>query len=219
MSEIGGMKVAADWFKLAREHNPGGDLYLNETFVISNGGSTETEQATLEKHFRTLHEAGAPIDGIGLQGHFASEMTSPVRALEILDRMSKLTGKIMITEFDMDNDDKQAQADYLRDFYTVCFSHPSVEGIVRWGFWEGDMWKPRGHMIETDWTPTVQAAAYDELVFHRWWTNESAMTNAEGEFRTRAFKGTHRVTVKHAGYEWTKTLDLTEDNTLEITVP
>lgn len=219
MEEIGGVAVAADWFKLARKHNPKGDLYLNETFVISNGGHTETEQATLEHQFKILADAGAPIDGIGLQGHFASELTPPARVIEILSRMSELTGKIMITEFDMDNDDKLAQADYLRDFYTACFSHPAVEGIVCWGFWEGDMWRPRGHFLTEDWTATPVAKAFDDLVFGKWWSQSEGATDSEGRYQTRLFKGDHDVVVEHGDYRYDSVVTVTDDQSIRVIVP
>jgi len=159
MEEIGGIAVAADWFKLARQCNPEGGLFLAETAILSNRGDTEKEQATLEKHHKILVDAGAPIDGICLQGHFGAEFTSPVRLKEIFDRMTKM-GDVMVTEFDMDSIGKDAQADYLRDFYTVCFSHPKVLGVNQWGFWEADMWKPRGHLIDKQWNQTVSFKAY-----------------------------------------------------------
>ncbi|TWU58620.1 Endo-1,4-beta-xylanase Z precursor [Rubripirellula tenax] len=220
MNEVGGVEVAADWFKLARKHNPSGDLYLNETVVLTNGGHTETEQAALERHFKILARAGAPIDGIGLQGHFASELTGATRLLEILERMSKLSPKIMITEFDMDNDDASAKADYIRDFYTVCFSHPAVQGIVQWGFWEGDMWKPRGHLIAKDWQLTPAGRVYEDLVTNTWWTRANGTSDSEGEFLTRAFLGTQTVTVDHDGYQWTGDVEVgTDGATVTVIVP
>jgi endo-1,4-beta-xylanase len=219
MNDIGGLEVAADWFKQARKLNPQGSLYLNEYKLVANGGNTDAEQATLERHFGTLVEAGAPIDGIGMQGHFGSELTAPVRALEIIDRMSKMTGKVLITEFDMDNDDKEAQADFIRDFYTVCFSHPAVQGVVCWGFWEGDMWRPRGHFLTKDWKPTAVSRAFDDLVHKEWWTDVRGTVNPKGTFETRGFKGEYSVTVSHGGYTWTGPITLDQDKTVEVIVP
>ena len=76
MEEIGGIEVAADWFKLAREVNPKGKLFLSETSILTNRGETETEQAAFERHHKILVDAGAPIDGICLQGHFSTGMTA-----------------------------------------------------------------------------------------------------------------------------------------------
>lgn len=220
MNEIGGVKVAADWFKMARAHNPNGKLYLNETVILPNGGDTETEQKVLEDQFKLLVDEGAPIDGIGLQGHFGDNFTSPTRMLEILDRISKLDREIMITEFDMSNQDKRAQGDFVRDFYTVCFSHPNVNGIVQWGFWEGDMWKPSGHFLTKDWQETPASKVYNDLVFDKWWTQESKLTDAQGRSTVRAFQGIQTVTIRHKDYRWTKDIVLGDENQeVQVVVP
>ena len=220
MDEIGGVQVAADWFRQARKHLPDGMLYLNETMILPNGGQTETEQQTFERHLRTLLDAGAPIDGIGLQGHFRSEMTAPTRLLEILDRFAAFGKPIMVTEFDMDNDDKQAQADYLRDFYTAMFSHPGVAGVVMWQFWEGDMWQPRGHHFTKDWQETPLSRAFRDLVHDQWRTDAAGATDASGRFAVRAFQGVQSVTVRHGDYQWTRDLPLPPAGAaVEIAVP
>jgi len=211
MEEIGGIEVAARWFKLAREANPDGKLFLSETAILSNRGETEMEQATFEKHHKILTDAGAPIDGICLHGHFNTALTSPMRLIEIIDRMTKM-GDLMVTEFDLDNSDKNSQADYLRDFYTVCFSHPKVLGVNQWGFWESDMWRPRGHLIDKNWNETVSFKSYRNLIFKTWWTDEQAVSDEAGSFETRAFKGTQTVTVTHEGYTWCGDIELGEES-------
>ena len=219
MEEIGGIEVAADWFKLAREVNPKGKLFLSETSILTNRGETETEQAAFERHHKILVDAGAPIDGICLQGHFSTGMTAPVRLLEIIDRMTKM-GDLMVTEFDLDNSEKNSQADYLRDFYTVCFSHPKVLGVNQWGFWEADMWKPRGHLIDKNWNETASFKAYRNLVRKAWWTDEEGSTDDNGLFETRAFKGIQTVAVTHDGYTWTGEVELgDEELKLDVVVP
>ncbi len=199
IEEIGGMDVAAGWFKTARELLPEGKLYLNETAILVNAGRTGAEQAIFENHIETMLEKGAPFDGIGLQGHFGEEFTAPVRMKEILDRFSKYGKDILITEFDMDNDDKQAQADFVRDFYTLCFSHPAVKGIIQWGFLESDMWRPRGHFITKDWKETAPGRVYRELVLGKWMTNESLTAGADGTVSIRAFMGDYEISVSGKG--------------------
>lgn len=133
--------------------------------------------------------------------------------------MTKL-GDVMVTEFDLDNSDKGSQADYLRDFYTVCFSHPSVRGVNQWGFWEADMWRPRGHLIDRNWNETVSFKAYRDLVYGAWWTDQSGETNDTGEFELRGFKGTHTVTVEHEGYIWSGEMELGDDFLkIDVVVP
>ena len=220
MEELGGMGVAADWFKRAREVLPDGVLYVNETQILPNGGNNEAEIETYLKDIRTLLDAGAPVGGIGLQGHFRSEFTGGPQLLAVLDRFAAFGLPITITEFDMDNDDKRAQADYLRDFYTALFSHPNAAGIVMWQFWESDMWQPRGHHFTKDWRPTPLSKAYDDLVLGEWWTDEADETDAAGGAAFRPFKGVQTVTVRHAGYDWTRDVEVGDDGAaVEVVVP
>ena len=220
MAEIGGLTVAADWFKTARRLLPDGELFLNETVILIDDGRTETEQAVLEAQLGELLAAGAPIDGLGLQGHFGNELTPPARVLEILDRFAKFGLPILITEYDMTNDDKPAQAAYLRDFYTVLFSHPAVIGSIQWQFWQKDMWRPQGHHFTTDWQETEVAKAYEDLVLGEWWTDVTLATDAEGSSTVRAFRGRQRVTVTSGEYKWSREIDVPADGaTVEISVP
>ena len=57
---------------------------------------------------------------------------------------------VLITEFDIEifsrrnAQDVSVLTDYTRDFLLMTFSHPVVEGILSWGFWEEDHWRPTG---------------------------------------------------------------------------
>ena len=59
------------------------------------------------------------------------------RHRKTLDRFAKsglraaATGLIIVT------DEEAAQADYMRDFQTVLFSHPATSPITQLGLWQG----------------------------------------------------------------------------------
>lgn len=36
----------------------------------------------------------------------------------------------------------------LQEVMTLYFSHPAVEGIILWGFWDGRIWKPEMPLYE-----------------------------------------------------------------------
>lgn len=223
MEEIGGLEVAAEWFKIARrllpDDRPGqSDLYINDTFILSNGGETEKEQSAYESHIKMLIDKDAPLGGIGLQGHFGSQLTPPERLIEILDRFAAFDLPIMITEFDIDIEDEQARADYLRDFYTTCFSHPAVKGIIRWGFWEGEMWKPRGHSMTNDWQPNAMADMHDHLLNNVWGGTVDATTDDEGNSRHRLFRGTHEVSVKVGDYTYRRDVTVTDQPVRHVVI-
>lgn len=36
----------------------------------------------------------------------------------------------------------------LQDILTLYFSHPAIEGVLFWGFWDGKLWKPEMALFE-----------------------------------------------------------------------
>lgn len=95
----------------------------------------------------------------------------------------------------MTQEEEEKKAKELTDFYRICFAHPAVEGILMWGFWEGNNWIPVSSLYKRDWSPTPAAEAYRNLLFKEWWTNESGTAGNDGVFSTPAFFGKYKVTV------------------------
>jgi GH35 family endo-1,4-beta-xylanase len=187
------------WFKLARRHDPAVNLYLNDYAILSAGGLDTAHQNHFEKTLRFLKEGGAPITGLGMQGHFGASPTPPERMLAILDRFAALGLDISITEHDIDTTDEQLQAEFTRDFLTTVFSHPSVVALLTWGFWEKAHWRPNGAYFRGDWSVKPAGQVWLDLVTQAWWTDETLETGPDGAARTRGFLGDYEVTVAHGG--------------------
>ena len=85
---------------------------------------------------KMLINEGTPLNGIGTQSHFDSSLTGPEDMPTILDRYAKYGIPIWATEYDIEIDDEEMGGKFTHDFYTTLFSHPFVEGIVIWGFWD-----------------------------------------------------------------------------------
>ncbi|MEN0111417.1 MAG: endo-1,4-beta-xylanase, partial [Planctomycetota bacterium] len=69
-----GDAAMADWFQLAAAADPNARLYVNDFGILTSGGGTDTQnQQLLESQAQDLLDAGAPIDGVGLQGHFSDD--------------------------------------------------------------------------------------------------------------------------------------------------
>ncbi len=203
-----GKPVQSDWFKLAREADPDATLYLNDYGILAAGGKDAAHQQHFEETIAQLQKEGAPIGGIGIQGHFGSDLTGPVRMLEILDRYAKFGLPIQITEFDVQVPNEQLQADFTRDFLTTMFSHPAVNGVVMWGFWEGRHYAPGAALWRRDWSPKPNGAAWLDLVQQQWQTNVLAKTDDKGTLKTRAFLGDYQITVNAGGRKLEKTVTL-----------
>ena len=197
--DVLGKPAMVEWFKLAHAADPAVNLYINDYSILSGGGLDTAHQDAYEQVIRYLKEQGAPIHGVGLQSHFGARLTSPEKLLQILDRFAAPGLKLQSTEFDINITDEPLQADYTRDFMTTLFSHPAVDGIVMWGFWEGRHWKPNAALWRKDWSIKPNGQAWLDLVTKKWWTDVAATTAADGKCQTRGFLGDYEISVTAAG--------------------
>jgi hypothetical protein len=193
-----GDKVMIDWFDQARLSLPTAPLFINDYAILASGGDTDTaHQQRLYDIITYLQDNYTPLDGIGMQGHFGSgsDLTSPEILFKILDRFAAFNLPIEITEFTLDFYNEQVEADYMRDFLTVIFSHPSTVGFMQWDFWPQGQTPQAKHLYRVDGSIKPKGQAYLDLVYNTWWTRQNGTTNAAGRFKApdRAFKGTYQI--------------------------
>ena len=119
--------------------------------------------------------------------------------MEILDRFATFGLPIKITEFDLHTYDEQLQADYTRDFLTAMFSHPSISGVMVWGFWEKRHWIPPAAFYRADWSLRPAGEIWKQLTRKTWWTDVTAKTDAAGKVKVRGFFGDYEVTASAKG--------------------
>lgn len=203
--DILGPEVMVDWFKEVRAAAPSSKLFINDYAILAGGHSTTAHRDQYEKIIEMLVDKGAPLDGIGMQSHFDGLLTGPEDMLVILDRYAKYGVPIWATEFDVDIGDEEVSGKFTRDFYTTLFSHPSVEGIVMWGFWDGLHWKNNAPMYRLDWTLKPSGEAIRELLLKTWCTNVRGTTDAQGIYTTCGFLGKYMIQVSAGGK--TKSID------------
>jgi len=217
--KILGNDAMIDWFKQTREHDPDARLYLNDYGILAAGGMTDTRhQQHFEDTLRFLIDGGTPLGGNGMQSHFGENVTPPAVLWRILDRYAEFGLPIQITEFDVNTEDEQLQANYTRDFMTAVFAHEAVNGFVMWGFYAGAHWRPEAAMFRKDWSIKPNGEQYKRLVFEKWWTDETVKTDADGSASVRGFLGDYNITITHAGKTVEKSIEL-QKGTSPITVP
>jgi GH35 family endo-1,4-beta-xylanase len=180
-----------EWFKLARQGDDKAVLFLND-YPILRGGS-EGHVDHFEKTIKMLIDGGAPIGGIGVQCHYASSPPGIPQLIAGLDRFGKFNLPIAITELDINADDEQLQADFMRDHMIATFSHPAVDSIIMWGFWEGRHWAPKAALYARDWSVRPVGAAWENLVLKEWMTNVTVKTDARGVAKVRGFLGDYEI--------------------------
>ncbi len=188
----------ADWFKLAQSLDPDAQLFINEYSMLNSALSPGTITRYREL-IQRLRLAGAPIGGIGVQGHVGQQPRAPEQVLTDLDLLAGEGLPVQITEFDINTPDEQIQADYTRDFLIACYSHPTVTGFIMWGFWQPKHWKPDAAMFRKDWSEKPNAAVWRDLVLDKWNTRLDATTPADGTAGVRGHLGRYRVTVTRGG--------------------
>ncbi len=199
LMDILGPEEMVEWFKIAREADPGAKLYLNDYSILSGGPGDNGHRAHFEETIRFLIEKGAPIDGIGMQGHFGSGLTGPEDLLKILDRYAEFKLPILITEYDIVVDDPKLAGDYTRDLYTTLYSHPAVQGIMMWGFWDGKHWKNSAPLFDQTWQLKPSGQSYIDLTQNAWRTNGVLKVDDVGKNTLPAFKGRYHLSVEVEG--------------------
>ncbi len=195
LENILGREAFVDWFKLARAADPEAKLFINDFGILASGNRIDTEH---QKHYEELIEfllsKGAPIDGIGMQGHFGSAVTDPPTMLAILDRFGRFGVPIRITELDANMLDPAIRASFLRDVFIVCFSHPSVDGVLQWGFWEGRHWLPDAALYTRTWDLRRNGQAWKSLMAE-WTTDQIVVTGPDGSATIRGFLGDYAIEI------------------------
>ncbi|MBE7052676.1 MAG: hypothetical protein E7391_00170 [Ruminococcaceae bacterium] len=208
-----GKEFIADWFKWAEESIPDTKLYINETSITGDGSTVDTYCKVIEEAMAN----GARIDGIGVQGHFATTC-DPTRFYAELDKLASFGKDLKITEFDVNIQDPELNASFTRDILITMFSHEAVEGIFMWGFYDGAHWLKNAPIYDRNWNLKLSGEQFIDLFYNKFWTRESGKTNTEGKYNLRGFYGDYEITVTKDGK--TKTVNVPcrkgNDNTITI---
>jgi len=219
-----GLAFYADIIDHARSVAPAGmPMWINEDDIIAGGARA----AEYERMIDYLVDNGSAPDGIGFQGHFVEEwgrIRTPQQVYAQIDRFAQFGLRLRTTEFDIDVGsgafNEARQAELMHDYMVTMFSHPDMEAITMWGFWQGSHWRPNAALYRNDWSEKPALTAYRDLVFDQWWTDETGESNAAGEFDLRGFMGDYRLTVTLGGQEFAlPDVQLTGDLAVEAMLP
>ena len=221
-----GWDAVGEWWDAADEATDT-ELYTNEMGAL--GGQWQRSQYL--DYVEHLVENDYPIDGIGFMGHHQQQWGQLLDMEDLLsgiDQFARFDLPLLVTEFDIEIFDRRnaqdvaVQADYTRDFLTALFSKEAVEGVVSWGFWEEDHWRPTGAYFDSDWTLRENGEQFLDLVFGEWWTEESGETDGDRTYATRGFKGDYRITAEKGALSGETTVtvdDETDTVTVELSPP
>jgi GH35 family endo-1,4-beta-xylanase len=219
------MDEVAEWYRIARNYDGTAAMYLNDNDIIARGGlaAVRTSYYTtfingLKSRLAATGDADA-LNGFGFQMHTGDAiLTPPERIKEILDYYANLGLRLQVTEYDAlfdGNGSTSHKAAYLRDWTTLMFSHPNVDGVTFW------------HPNPTSDAPNVQLFNYDaqrtlspagvelkNLIYSKWWTDTTLTTDSSGRCVQRGFKGKYDIVVTSGATTKTFQVGYLDDNSV-----
>lgn len=210
-------QVVGQTLEWARRANPQAKLLYNENRFMLNNPAFPAIVSNLAKT--------RPLDAIGIQSHMYRSEWTMEKLWQTCETYGNLGVPIHFTEVsvlsgeldDYERADEAAQppptalrpstpegerkqADYVEKFYTMLFSHSSVEAITYWDFKDGGITfklRPVG-LLREDLTPKPAYERLQSLIKGKWWTKTDATTNEQGAAKMRGFMGRYRVTIETA---------------------
>ena len=139
-----------------------------------------------------LFRSGAPVSGIGIQGHIDSPVGPVVSGS--LDKLGVLGLPIWFTEIDVSSDNEHVRADDLEVMLREAFAHPAVEGIMLWGFWELFMSRDNGHLVNAEGDLNEAGKRFLE-VKDDWLSHARGHLGEDGKFKFKGFHGSYTVEI------------------------
>ena len=114
-----------------------------------------------------------------------------------LDLLATAGLPIWVTELDVVHTDISIRADGYEMAYRIFFSHPGVDGILTWGFWDGAMNADDASLVDgPDFEVNEAGQRYLAMIHEEWNTQFSWQPESQqDQYQTRAFQGGYELTV------------------------
>ncbi len=214
-------------FEQAERLFPENMLMMNESNypIFANKHLRQNVANCRNPYFMLCEKAlaeGCRVDAIGMQFHFfvpevfaidgAEKLYDLKHHLAVLDQMAKLGKPLQITEvtFSAYEDTPEAyafQAELVRMFYRLWFSHPAMEGAIYWNLPDGYAFNAepgdfscgenmyRGGLLDFNLDPKPAYTALYDLFRKEYHTEAKLTADASGKVSFRGFYGKYRVKI------------------------
>ncbi|XP_022638234.1 uncharacterized protein LOC106765206 isoform X2 [Vigna radiata var. radiata] len=204
-----GKDIRANMFKTANQLDPSATLFVND-YHVEDGCDTRSSPDKYIHHILDLQEQGAPVGGIGIQGHIDSPIGPIVSSS--LDKLGILGLPIWFTELDVSSINEYVRADDLEVMLREAMAHPALEGIMLWGFWELFMSRDNAHLVNAE--GDINEAGKRFLALKQEWLSHSrGHVDEQGQYNFRGFHGTYNVQVVTPSKKISKTFVLDKGDT------
>ena len=187
-------------FEWAHRADPAARLFINDYNNVDGGGTEEYYQ-----EIRGMLDRKVPVGGIGIQCHFGgSPLNLPTLQLN-MDRLASLGLPIKVTEYDNEKMSgtptfsPATQAAEFSKFVRFMFSHPAVDGIMLWGFWDSRHWIAGSNpaaspgLYTADMTAKPVVDSLTRLWKSVWTTQELALSTTAGLVEFTGYPGTYQI--------------------------
>lgn len=191
---------------IARQAGPKATLLVNDYRV----------DAAFHRILEALRADGKPLfNAIGIQSHMHGGGWPLREVWEVCDRFADFGVPLHFTEATVVSGPRPGpgenwgattpelearQADYVTKFYTTLFAHPAAQALTWWDFADEGAWQgAAAGFLRKDMSAKPVYDRLHALIKGEWWTKADGRTDAAGEFSTRLFFGTHRVTAQLPG--------------------
>lgn len=161
----------------------------------------------------------------------------PINLYHYMDLYSELGKPLQITEitipaYSNEPEDEAIQAEILNYLYPIWFSHPNVEQIVYWNLVDGyaHLWTEDwdairasqgnmtlgenvfyGGLLRFDLSPKPAYEALKTLICQTWRTEETAVTDENGQLSFRGFFGDYEAEITAGGIQSVHSLTLQKE--------
>src|SRR5664279_853525 len=141
-----------DWianaFKWAREACPNAILLYNDYNTIEYAN----ENAGVIKLVNAIKGAGAPIDGVGCQGHDVALVSASTVTSYVDKIISSTSLPVYITEMDIGVADDTKQSQIMQDIVKPLWANANVKGFTYWGYISGNTWRANTGLMSSSGT-------------------------------------------------------------------
>ncbi|KAL0924933.1 hypothetical protein M5K25_005794 [Dendrobium thyrsiflorum] len=185
-----GENIRIYMFEEAHKLDPSAALFVND-YNVEDGCDAKASPEMFIHHILDLQEHGAPVDGIGLQGHINNPVGQIVCAA--LDKLAILGLPIWFTELDVAASNEHVRAEDLEVMLREAYAHPAVEGIMLWGFWEL-MCRDNSHLVDAEGDINEAGKRYLALK-QEWLTHTDGLVDDFGEFKFSGYHGSYSLEV------------------------
>ena len=208
-----GVDAVETAIRTVMEKDPSANLIVNDYNVWKDDSYAE--------FLSRIKDRNLPIKAVGIQSHMHEKQWTleetwnfcekyagfgwPLHFTEVSVLSGKCNGPVRYgggeNESAPGGEYETLQEKYVRDFYTLLFSHPKVEAIIWWDMNDGMWLKAPSGLVRKDLTPKPSYKALFELIQNQWMTRLEGETDQTGLFQVNAFYGDYEVSVAAGGKE------------------